>query len=250
MGGLMSITGLPGQGPVRVGVPIADLTSGGFLAQGILIALLDREVTGEGRWVQTSLLEAQIALLDFQASRWLINGEVAKQAGNNHPTGTPTGVFATSDGHINIAASGQNIWERLCVALDAKHFLEDPDFSTASGRTRNRNRLHFEIEQISKTKSGETWVKLLNEAGVPCGPINSIDQTFDDPQVKHLGIAKKVAHPRLGELTLVGQPHSIGGVTREIRRATPELGEHTTEILSELGYTDPEIDQLRADRVV
>src|SRR2546423_2438377 len=190
MGGLMSITGLPGQGPVRVGIPIADLTAGLFLFQACLLALMQREQTGVGQWVHTSLLESQIFMLDFQAARWLLSGEVAKQAGNDHPTAIPTGVFATSDGHINIAASGDQLWRRFCEAAGATELVSDPDYANSELRSRNRKALSERIGRVTKTQSSAHWVKLLNDAGVPCGTIHSIDQTFAEPQVQHLGIAK------------------------------------------------------------
>ena len=186
MGGLMSITGLPGQGPVRVGIPIADLTAGMYLAQGILLALIERYQTGLGQWVHTSLLEAQIAMLDFQAARWLIAGEVPGQAGNDHPTGIPTGTFPTADGAINIAASGQRLWRRLIDAIAAPELGDDPRFATGKLRSKNRRALNERIAAITETRPGAEWVEHLNAAGVPCGPINGIDQTFADPQVRHL----------------------------------------------------------------
>ncbi len=183
MGGLMSITGLPGQGPVRVGIPIDDLCAGLLLAQAILMALIEREQSGEGQWVHTSLLEAQIFMLDFQASRWLIAGEVAKQAGNDHPTGIPTGLFPTADGQINIAASGDNLWRRFCEAADAQYLLNDPDYKTGPLRSKNRKALNEKIAEITKKRPSAYWVELMNEVGVPCGPLYTIDQTFADPQV-------------------------------------------------------------------
>src|SRR5476651_496029 len=189
MGGLMSITGLPGQGPVRVGIPIADLTAGLFCAMGILTALLERDVSGEGQWVQTSLLQAQIFMLDFQASRWLMEKDVAKQAGNNHPTSIPTGVFKTSDGYINIATTGGRIWERCAQAIGAPDLVTNPDYATAPARSKNRDALNAAISRFTEQKSTDTWVRELNAAGVPCGPIYSIDQMFEDDHVRHLGIA-------------------------------------------------------------
>ena len=185
MGGLMSITGAPGEGPMRVGIPVADLTAGLFCAMGILTALLERDVSGEGQWVQTSLLQAQIFMLDFQASRWLMEKDVAKQAGNNHPTSIPTGVFKTSDGYINIATTGGRIWERCAQAIGAPELVTNPDYATAPARSKNRDALNETIGRLTEKKSTETWVRELNEAGVPCGPIYSIDQMFDDAQVKH-----------------------------------------------------------------
>jgi len=252
MGGLMSITGLPGQGPVRVGIPICDLTAGMLLAQGITLALLDRATTGEGQWVHTSLLEAQIQMLDFQASRWLIKGEVPKQAGNDHPTGIPTGVFPTADGHINIAASGQNLYERLCKAIGAEDLPSHPDYATPPLRSKNRKALNERIAAITRTKPSAFWDELLYKAGVPCGPINNIEQTFDDPQVRHLGIAKPVDHGTLGPLKVVGQAINMSATPQppKLRRPSPDLGEHSDEILEDIGYDEGAIAALRQRGVV
>src|SRR5487761_2451622 len=187
MGGLMSITGLPGQGPVRVGIPIADLSAGLFAALGILVALLERDKSHKGQHIETSLLQAQIFMLDFQAARYLVSGEVAKQAGNNHPTSIPTGVFKTKDGHINIAATGQRMWQRLCEAADATALLENPDYADADARSNNRDALNAELDTYLVRRTSADWVDRFNKAGVPCGPIYAIDQVFADPQVEHLG---------------------------------------------------------------
>jgi formyl-CoA transferase len=250
MGGLMSITGLPGQGPVRVGIPVADLTAGLFCALGIMAALLEREQSGEGQWVQTSLLQAQIFMLDFQAARWLITHEVPGQAGNNHPTSIPTGVFKTADGHINVACAGQKIWERFCDAVDAKWLDQTADYATADARLKHRDALNAEIDKILSARSSADWVARLNEAGVPCGPIYSIDQVFADPQVKHLGIAQPVKRPSGETLSVVGQPVMLSRTPSRIAAAPPELGEHTEEILKEFGYSDREIAALRQAHAV
>jgi crotonobetainyl-CoA:carnitine CoA-transferase CaiB-like acyl-CoA transferase len=251
MGGLMSITGLPGQGPVRVGIPIADLTSGIFLSQAILLALMEREKTGRGQWVHTSLLEAQIFMLDFQASRWLIAHEVPGQAGNDHPTGIPTGVFPTADGHINIAASGQGLWERFCEAIGWQEALSIPDYANGGLRSKNRRDLNERIGAITRTKPSAHWLKVINEAGVPCGPINNIQQMFDEPQTQHLGIARRLHHPQLGDIRVVGQPINMTANPQpEAMRPTPALGEHTDAILSGLGYTADTIADLRERRII
>ncbi len=251
MGGLMSITGEPGKGPMRVGIPIADLTSGLLLAQAILIALLQRESTGVGQWVHTSLIEAQIFMLDFQAARWLIKGEVAKQAGNDHPTGIPTGVFPTADGHINIAASGDNLWKRFCEAMGAPELFSHPEHESGALRSQNRKAVNERVGAITRTKTSAQWIAALNKAGVPCGPINSIDQTFAEPQVQHLGIAKAIHHPKLGDIKVVGQPINLSAAPQPKQLGpSPELGEHTDDVLASLGFDNKAIEGLRARGVV
>jgi crotonobetainyl-CoA:carnitine CoA-transferase CaiB-like acyl-CoA transferase len=250
MGGLMSITGEPGRGPMRVGIPVADLTAGIFAAMGILIALLEREQSGEGQWVKSSLLGAQISMLDFQAARWTIAKDVPAQAGNNHPTSIPTGVFATADSHINIAAAGDDIYGRLCKALNADHLATDPLFATGRARSQNRDTLNEAIEAITRGKTSAEWIDLLNKQGVPGGPIYNMDQVFADPQVKHLAMTRVVPHPVLGDVEVIGQPIELSRTPWSIRSATPEPGEHTDAILSELGFGAAEIDTLRAGKVV
>ena len=251
MGGLMSITGEPGHGPMRVGIPIADLTSGIFLSQAILLALMQRMQTGKGQWVHTSLLESQIFMLDFQASRWLIAGEVPKQAGNDHPTGIPTGVFPTADGHINIAASGQGLWERFCKAIGWEQALSNPAYADGTLRSNNRHALNAEIGSITRTKPSAYWLETINKAGVPCGPINDIAAVFAEPQTQHLGIAKPVHHPVLGDIRVVGQPINLTDNPQpEALGPTPALGQHTDAILRELGYEAAAIADLRARGVI
>ena len=250
LGGLMSVTGAPGGGPMRVGIPVADLTAGLFAAQGILTALLEREVSGHGQWVQVSLLAAQIAMMDFQAARYLMEGEVPGQAGNNHPTSIPTGVFATADGHVNIAASGNPIWARLARALGLDALLDDPRFATGAARSEHRDALNAAIEGVTRTRASAHWVETLAAAEVPCGPVYSMDQVFADPQVRHLGMAPTVRHPELGEVALVGQAVKLSRTPAELRTATAAQGEHSDEVLRELGYAEPEIAAMRVAGVI
>jgi len=250
MGGLMSITGEPGRGPMRVGIPVADLTAGIFAAMGILIALLEREQSGEGQWVKSSLLGAQISMLDFQAARWTIAKEVPGQAGNNHPTSIPTGVFATADGYINIAAAGDDIYRRLCKALGAEHLATDPLYATGRARSDNRDRLNETIESITRGKTSAEWIEVLNKASVPSGPIYKMNEVFEDPQVKHLAITRTVPHKVLGNVEVIGQPIELSRTPWSIRCATPEIGEHTDAVLAELGYSTEEIATLHGGKVV
>jgi formyl-CoA transferase len=251
MGGLMSITGLPGQGPIRVGIAINDTSAGILLANGITLALLARERTGEGQWVHTSLLEAQIFMLDFQASRYTMKGEVAKQEGNFHPTSPGTGMFQTADGYINIAASGDNLWRKFCEVSGDKDLASNPDFATVPLRAQNRQALIAHLNDVLRSKPSGFWVDELNKAGVPCGPINTIDQVFADPQVKHLGIRRPVDHPKLGTYDIVGQPIHMSAFPRPERlRPTPDQGQHTDEVLRELGYEAGAIKELHGKGVV
>jgi formyl-CoA transferase len=250
MGGLMSITGEPGRGPMRVGIPIADLCSGIFAAQGILLALLERERSGKGQYVSTSLLQAQIFMLDFQAARWLMAGEVPKQAGNNHPTSIPTGVFRTSDGHMNIAASGNAIWKRLCQAMGHEEWLTDPRFAGGAERSKNRDAVNAAIEAVTVTDTTDAWVEKLNAAGVPCGPIYAMDQVFADPQVQHLGIAKGLNGGNSGEVKYVAQPMTLSRTPATIHAHPPQIGEHTDLVLAELGLDAKTIADLKARQVV
>ncbi len=249
MGGLMSITGEPGKGPMRVGIPIADLTAGIFCAQGILLALLEREKSGEGQWVQTSLLQAQLFMLDFQASRWLMDGDVAPQAGNNHPTSIPTGVYETSDGYMNIASAGQPMWLKL-KELFNDPALEDPDFVDGPSRSKHRDKLNEILNVHTRKKSSTDWIEILNEAGVPCGEINTIEEAFASPQVKHLGIARDFVSQERGASQIVGQPIDMSRSVSEIRLPPPTLGQHTDEVLGEIGLSSDEIARLKDDGVV
>jgi crotonobetainyl-CoA:carnitine CoA-transferase CaiB-like acyl-CoA transferase len=250
MGGFMSVTGLPGQGPVRAGIPIADLCAGILCAQGVLLALIERQISGQGQWVTTSLLAAQIFMLDFQASRWLNAGEVPKQAGNNHPLYIPTGAFKTADGHINIGASGQKMWERLAPAIGAPELLADPRYTNADKRSENRDALTEEIERLLASADSATWIERLNAAGVPCGRIYSVDQVFADPQVEHLTMVDAIESPFYHPLKVVAQAVRLSRTPHELTRRPPEPGEHTDEILGSLGLAPGEIADLRSREIV
>lgn len=251
MGGLMSVTGKPGEGPMRVGIPIADLCSGHFCAQAIMAALLEREVSGEGQWVQTSLLESQIAMLDFQAAQWLIDGKVPKSTGNEHPLTVPTGVFETSDGHINLAAIGQTMWRRLCAALEVPQLIDEPGMGSDPERVHNRARVNTAIGAAFKNRTTAEWTEILLKAGVPCGPIYTVDHMFADPQVRHLGIARPMHHPELGDIEVVGLPMNFSRHPRHEGplQPAPHQGDHTDAILASLGYSPDRISALR-DRFV
>lgn len=249
MGGLMSITGLPGQGPVRAGIPVADLTAGMYGAMGVLIALLEREASGEGQWVQTSLLQAMVSMLDFQAARYLVKGEVAPQAGNNHPTSIPTGVFKTSDGYINIAAAGDQMWDRICALFGDDEITNNPDFATGELRSENRDAVNAALEKHTATYTSDGLIDVLNEAGVPCGPINTIDKVFADEQVNHLNLRHPVESKSLGKMDLLPQAVMMSRFNPRTGVATPERGEHTDDILKEYGYSDEQIAAFR-DKVV
>jgi crotonobetainyl-CoA:carnitine CoA-transferase CaiB-like acyl-CoA transferase len=250
MGGLMSVTGLPGQGPVRVGIPIDDLTAGLFTAIGVLLALIERQRSGRGQWVHSSLLQAQIAMLDFQAARWLVEGEVPGQAGNNHPTAITTGLFPTADDPINVCADPQPIWKRFCEAVDGQDLLADPRFADDDKRALNGPAIVEAMSAKLKRRGARDWIERLNRAGVPSGPVNRIDEVFADPQVQHLGMARKVRHKRRGEIALVGQPVTLERTPSRMESPAPDLGEHTEQTLAALGYQRDEIEGLRQRQVV
>jgi crotonobetainyl-CoA:carnitine CoA-transferase CaiB-like acyl-CoA transferase len=249
MGGLMSVTGIPGDGPVRVGIPIADLCAGIFAAQGILVALLERESSGQGQWLHTSLLESMVYMMDFQTSRFLIDGEVASQAGNYHPTSIPTGVYKARDGYMNIAVFGSKIWERFCTILGAPEWITDKRYHDKLSRSGNRDLLNAEINQRLAAHDRSHWIKQFNEGGVACGLINDMREVFEDPQVQHLGMVKEVVSRWQGPQRLVGQPVQLERTPSAIARAAPRRGEHSEEILLELGLTREELDRMKSTGV-
>jgi formyl-CoA transferase len=250
MSGLMSVTGQPGQGPMRTGAAIADISAGLFAALGIMTALLEREQSGAGQWVQSSLLQAGIALMDFQAARYLMSGEVPPQVGNDHPTSMPTSAYKTADGYINVGASGDGMWARLCKAMGRPDLLERPEFRDQADRAKHRAALNAALNETFGERPSAAWIRILNETGVPCGPIYAVHHVFDDPQVRHLGAAAPVDHPTLGTIQLVNQAVSLSRTPSSLAKASPERGEHTEEILHELGYGAADILRLREARVI
>jgi crotonobetainyl-CoA:carnitine CoA-transferase CaiB-like acyl-CoA transferase len=250
LSGIMSVTGHPGGGPMRVGCAVADVGAGLLAALGIMTALLERETSGEGQWVQSNLLQAAIQLLDFQAARYTMSGEVPQQVGNDHPTSMPTSAYATADGHMNVAATGTKMWQRVCESIGRPELFEHPDFKSAERRAQNRKALNAELNKgFAKKKSAE-WVEILNAAGVPCGPIYSMDQVFADPQVRHVQASAEVEHKTRGKLRLINQPVKLSRTPAKLVAATPDRGEHTDEVLREAGYSESEISNFKKAKVI
>ncbi|MEQ1516321.1 MAG: CoA transferase [Usitatibacteraceae bacterium] len=249
MGGLMSVTGSPDGGPMRVGIPIADLCAGIFASQGILVALLERETSGKGQWLHTSLLESMVYMMDFQTSRWLLDGEVAGQAGNYHPTSIPTGVYKARDGYMNIAVFGSKIWERFCATLGAPEWVSDERFRDKASRSVNRDALNAAINARLAMQDRNYWIERFNADGVACGHINNIQEVFAEPQIEHLGMVQDVVSPHLGPQRLMGQPMHLERTPSKIARAAPRRGEHTEEILGELGHTNEDLARMKSSGV-
>ena len=249
MSGLMSVTGKAGDGPMRVGIPIADLCAGVFAAQGVLVALLERDASGKGQWLHTSLLESMIYMMDFQNSRWLIDGDIPTQAGNYHPTSIPTGVYKAKDGYMNIAVFGSKIWERFCDILGAPEWVTDERYKDKQGRSINRDSINAEINRRLAAQDCAYWVERFNEGGVACGLINDVKGVFEEPQVQHLGIVKDVVSIHHGTQKMVGQPVQLQRTPSTIVRSAPKRGEHSEEILKELGLEAGELSSLKSKGV-
>jgi crotonobetainyl-CoA:carnitine CoA-transferase CaiB-like acyl-CoA transferase len=250
LGGIMSVTGEPGRGPMRAGIPVADLSSGLFCAIGTLVALLEREESGEGQWVQSSLLQSQVWMMDFQIMRWLMNKEIPGQTGNDHPTTAATGVYPTADGYINLAAMGTEMFIKLVTALGLPELAEDPRFKLLKTRGQNRPALNAAIAARTKQEPTADWIELLNKAGVPCGSIKNVKETMEDPQVVHLGMAKTIQHPNLGEISVVNHPVIMSRSKREVFTAAPDRGEHNKEVYAEFGISAAEVESLLKDGAV
>lgn len=246
MSGLMGVTGDPGGTPMRSGAAIADVAAGLFAALGIMTALLERESSGKGQWVQSSLLQAGIALLDFQAARYVMKSEIPPQMGNDHPTSMPTSAYRTSDGYINVACSGDGMWKRLCNVLGREDMLAMPEFKDNERRSDNRGKLNAILNEVFSSGTSREWVDMLNKVGVACGPIYRMDEVFADPQVQHVRATSEVNHPRLGKLKLLSQAITLSRTPAKVAAATPEAGQHTEEILQELGYKSNDIAALRS----
>ena len=250
LGGIMSVTGEPGRGPMRAGIPVADLSSGLFCAIGTLVALLEREESGEGQWVQSSLLQSQVWMMDFQIMRWLMNKEIPGQTGNDHPTTAATGVYPTADGYINLAAMGTEMFIKLVTAIGLPELAEDPRFKLLKTRGQNRPALNAAIAARTKQEPTADWIELLNKSGVPCGSIKNVKETMEDPQVVHLGMAKTIQHPNLGEISVVNHPVIMSRSKREVFTAAPDRGEHNKEVYAEFGVSAAEVDALLQDGAV
>ncbi|HEY2507085.1 MAG TPA: CaiB/BaiF CoA-transferase family protein [Streptosporangiaceae bacterium] len=250
MGGLMSVTGAPGGEPMRAGIPVSDLAAGLYLAIGILVALHDRDRTGSGRWVQTSLLESMIAMMDFQAARWTVDREVPAPAGNHHPLSVPMGCFATADGYVNIGGADGRLLRSLCQAIGLPDIPADPRFDSTAKRSANRAALNALVASRLRGKTTAEWVQALNAAGVPCGPVYRMDEVFADAQVRHLQMTAPVQHPALGRLDILRNAVQMSQVPGTVRAPSPDAGDHTGEVLAELGYAPEDIDRLRAQNVI
>jgi crotonobetainyl-CoA:carnitine CoA-transferase CaiB-like acyl-CoA transferase len=247
LGGLMSVTGPPGSGPWRVGIAVSDTAAGTLLTQGVLAALIARDRTGRGQWVHTSLLEAMVSFMDFQAARWLIDGEVPGQEGNQHPTMVPMGAYPTADGYLNVSALRD--FGAFCALLGEPALADDPRYADLASRLAHRAELDADIARLLRTRTTTEWVERLAES-VPCGPVLTVDEVFADHQVEHLHLTRRVEHPTRGDIDVLRPPLTFSDTPARIRSGPPADGAHTREVLAELGYDPVEIDELHASGAV
>ncbi len=250
MGGLMSITGELGGPPIKVGVAIADISGGMFASNGILVALYNREKTGKGQMVDVSLLDSQVAWLTYRAGAYFASGEVPQPMGSGHPVIVPYQAFKAKDVFINIAVGNDQLWERFCKAVGLEKVMNDPKFATNAKRVENREEIVKIISDLIVTKDGEEWLKILTDAGVPCGPIYTVDKIFADPQVLHREMVKELDHPKAGKIKVTGIPIKLSDTPGEVETAPPVLGQHTQEVLTELGYNDKDLEKLKQEKVI
>ena len=250
MSGIASITGWKHTGPVRVGVAIGDSLGGIFAAYGILMAIIERERSGQGQRVETSLLEGLISVLGFQAAKFFATGERPEPLGNDHGMVSPYGTFKTKDSFINIAAGNQGMWERLAEALGLGHLIREERFRTVPDRVTNRSELGKLLEEKLGEKTTKEWGEILNEVGVANGPILHIDEVFQDPQVLHQEMLVEMDHPTIGKIKNIGFPVKLSRTPAAVRRPPPLLGQHTEDLLKELGYGPQEIETLRKEKII
>ena len=250
MGGLMSITGELGGPPIKVGVAIADISGGMFASNGILVALYNREKTGKGQMVDVSLLDSQVAWLTYRAGAYFASGEIPQPMGSGHPVIVPYQAFKAKDVFINIAVGNDQLWERFCKAVGLENVMNDPKFATNAKRVENREEIVKIISDLIVTRDGEEWLKILTDAGIPCGPIYTVDKIFADPQVLHREMVKELDHPKAGKIKVTGIPIKLSDTPGEVETAPPVLGQHTQEVLTELGYSDQDLEKLKQENVI
>ncbi len=250
MGGLMTLTGTEATGPLRAGLAVSDLSTGLFAAIGVLVALREREVSGRGQWVQASLLHSMIAMMDFQVARYVNDGAVPQPAGNDHPTSAPMGLFDASDGRFNIGATGEATWRRLCETIGRPDWVGRPEWASEPLRVRHRASLTEALQAVFAGGTVDRWVRALNDAGVPAGPLYTVPELVEDPQVRHLGVVAHTTTSDGAPVRVISQPVKLSRTPAHVARGAPDWGEQTDEILGELGYSAEEIADLRAARAV